>query len=173
MGKNRLRHVYAVALGSNRARSRALGPQALVRAALDMLDQPPLRLKASSHIISSTPLGPSRRRYANAAAIVASDLAPPQFLARLQAVEAHFGRRRGQRWAARTLDLDIILWSGGIWADDALQIPHIAFRGRDFVLAPMAEVAPKWRDPVTNIKVRALFMRLYKPKPVDRSPAPD
>lgn len=138
-----------------------------------MLGQPPLRLRACSRIISSAPLGPSRRRYANAAAIVASDLPPPQFLARLQAIEAHFGRQRGQRWAARTLDLDIILWSGGIWADEALQIPHIAFRGRDFVLGPLREVAPEWRDPVTNMNVRALFMRLNKPKPVDRGPAPD
>src|SRR3546814_4583193 len=59
-------------------------------------------------------------------ALVASSLDPPAMLDRLQAIEAAFGRRTGQRWSARTLDLDILLWSGGIWSDDRLVIPHPA-----------------------------------------------
>ena len=53
------------------------------------------------------------------------------------------------------LDLDIILWSGGMWGS-APTLPHPAFRGRAFVLAPLAEVAPAWRDPVTGLSVRQL-----------------
>ena len=131
---------------------------------------PDVDLFAQSPVISSAPVGPSQRTYANAAAVVASPLDPPALLARLNAIEAHFGReRRGQRWRARVLDLDIILWSGGIWAEDrpALAIPHPAMRIRNFVLGPAAVIAPDWRDPVTGLTIRHLQCRLTRPKPLD------
>ena len=133
---------------------------------------PDIDVFANSPIISSAPVGPSQRTYANAAAIVASPLTPPALLARLHEIEVHFGReRRGQRWRARVLDLDIILWSGGIWAEDcpALSIPHPAMRIRGFVLAPAAMIAPDWRDPVTGLTIRQLQSRFTRPKPLDAS----
>lgn len=133
---------------------------------------PDIDVFANSPIISSAPVGPSQRTYANAAAILASPLEPPALLDRLHEIEAHFGReRRGQRWRARVLDLDIILWSGGIWAEDrpALSIPHPAMRTRGFVLAPAAAIAPDWRDPVTGLTIRQLQSRLTRPKPLDAS----
>ncbi len=141
---------YVVAIGSNRTLSAALGPVALADAAMDALDRPPLALLARSGILRTAPVGPSRRRYANAVAIIESDLAPPALLDRLQQIEQDYGRHRQRRWGARTLDLDIILWSGGIWTDPRLTIPHPAFRTRDFVLAPLAGMAPHWRDPGTG-----------------------
>jgi 2-amino-4-hydroxy-6-hydroxymethyldihydropteridine diphosphokinase len=125
---------------------------------------------AVSPIIGSVALSPAQRRYANAAAIVSTSLAPPALLDRLQQIESHFGRdRRGQRWQPRTLDLDIILWSGGLWVSDAppLAIPHPAFRQRNFVVAPATAIAPDWRDPVSNLSVRQHFQRLNRPKPLD------
>ncbi|RYD41366.1 MAG: 2-amino-4-hydroxy-6-hydroxymethyldihydropteridine diphosphokinase, partial [Verrucomicrobiaceae bacterium] len=65
------------------------------------------------------------------------------------------------------LDLDIVLWSGGIWVSPGLAIPHPAFRERGFVLSPAMDVAADWRDPVTGLKVRHLFARLTR-----RSAAP-
>ena len=126
---------------------------------------------ARSAIIGSMPLGPSLRRYANAAAIVSTALSPPALLTRLHDIEQHFGRiRRGQAWRSRTLDLDILLWSGGIWAgsDPHLSIPHPAFRIRSFVLSPAAMIAPDWRDPVTGLTIRQLQSRFNRPKPLDR-----
>lgn len=140
--------------------------------AIAALEMPDIDVFANSPIISSAPIGPSQRIYANAAAIVASPLDPPALLARLHEIEAHFGReRRGQRWRARVLDLDIILWSGGIWAEDnpALSIPHPAMRSRGFVLAPAAMIAPDWRDPVTGLTIRQLQSRFTRPKPLDAS----
>jgi 2-amino-4-hydroxy-6-hydroxymethyldihydropteridine diphosphokinase len=123
---------------------------------------------AVSPIIRSAPVGPSLRRYANAAAIVASPLLPPEMLGLLQSVEAHFGRRRrGQPWRARTLDLDIITWSGGIYSDDRLAIPHIQMRHRSFVLGPARAIAADWRDPITNRTISQLFHKLNRPKPLD------
>ena len=93
--------------------------------------------------------------------IVASRLSPPEMLAYLKDMERAFGRRsRGQKWRARVLDLDIILWSGGIWTDDQLSIPHPHFRERSFVLDPLNAICSSWRDPVTGLHVRHLKARL-------------
>jgi 2-amino-4-hydroxy-6-hydroxymethyldihydropteridine diphosphokinase len=147
-------------------------PARILAGAITALEMPDIDVFAHSAVISSAPVGPSQRTYANAAAVIASPLDPPSLLARLHEIEAHFGReRRGQRWRARVLDLDIILWSGGIWAEDwpALSIPHPAMRTRGFVLGPAAMIAPHWRDPVTGLTVRQLQSRFTRPKPLDAS----
>src|SRR5690606_32497421 len=102
---------------------------------------------------------PSIRRFANAAALIESDEAPPALLGRLKAIERAFGRRRGRRWGARVIDLDIILWSEGAWGDPDLVVPHPRFRERAFVLDPLALIAPRWRDPVSGLTVRHLRAR--------------
>ena len=109
--------------------------------------------------MTTAPLGPSPRRYANAAALIATGLAPGALLHRLKQVERRFGRRGGRRWASRVLDLDIVLWSGGAWSEPGLTVPHIAFRERRFVLDPAAAIAPLWRDPVTGLTLRQLAGR--------------
>jgi 2-amino-4-hydroxy-6-hydroxymethyldihydropteridine diphosphokinase len=153
-------HRYIVALGSNMRLSGVGGPRAVLGAAIESLVDSEMDVLAVSRTIASEPVGPSQRRYANAAMLVASALAPPDMLALLQAVEREFGRkRRGQRWRARTLDLDIVLWSGGIWVSPDLAIPHPAFRERAFVLTPAALIAPRWRDPLTGLTLRQLAAR--------------
>lgn len=153
-------HSYVIALGSNMRVPGVGGPRAVLGAALDVLDHRGLVLRSVSRIRSSLPVGPSSRRYANGAALVASRRDPSEMLALLQEVEEAFGRRRrGATWRARQLDLDIVLWNGGIWRSPALVIPHPHFRMRDFVLQPAAEVAPKWRDPVTGLTLRQLASR--------------
>ncbi len=99
-------------------------------------------------------------------------MSPPCLLAHLQEIENRFGRRRYRRWSARTLDLDIILWSGGIWSNAGLSIPHIAFRQRNFVLAPLSAIAPDWRDPVQRLTIKHLAIRLRRRKPVDHGANP-
>ncbi|WP_435199220.1 2-amino-4-hydroxy-6-hydroxymethyldihydropteridine diphosphokinase [Qipengyuania sp. 902] len=153
-------HRYILALGSNMRLSGVGGPRAVLRAAIEVLADQELDVLAVSPIIASAPVGPSQRRYANAAILVASHLSPPDMLSLLQAVERDFGRqRRGQRWRARTLDLDIVLWTGGIWVSPDLAIPHPAFRERPFVLIPAAQIAPGWRDPLTGLTLRQLEAR--------------
>jgi 2-amino-4-hydroxy-6-hydroxymethyldihydropteridine diphosphokinase len=146
---------YVIGLGSNR-RGRHGSPEREVRAALAALAETRGIVVAASPIIASAPLGPSIRRFANAVALIASDEDPPELLARLKAIEARFGRRRGQRWGTRVIDLDIILWSGGSWAGPGLIVPHVQFRERAFVLGPLAMIVPTWRDPVTTRTIRQL-----------------
>lgn len=127
----------------------------------------PIRLVATSRIVTSRPIGPSRRSYANAAAVIETTLTPPTLLAYLKQIERAFGRRdSGQRWAARVLDLDIILWSGGIWASKGLGIPHPEFAQRSFVLHPAIQIAAKWRDPLTGRTIRQLRARLDRSRPI-------
>ena len=163
------RHRYVLALGSNVRHVRLGRPADVVRAALHEIEAAGCELELVSSIHDSAPMGPSRRRYANAAALVVTPHDPETLLQLLKAIERRFGRpRRGQRWSARVLDLDIVLWSGGTWATSDLVIPHVAFREREFVLRPAASVAPQWRDPLTGLSVRHLLARLTFAHPIPR-----
>lgn len=123
-----------------------------------------MTLIAVSPIIPTPALGPAGRSFANAAVIVATDIDPPALLAKLKAMEAAFGRRRGRRWGARVLDLDIVLWSGGRWSrhGDRLVIPHRALELRDFVLRPLSTIAPDWRIGAGARTVRHARARLIR-----------
>lgn len=169
MGK----HHYLVALGSNMRHPRHGSPRAVLAAALDALDHGKLDVLAASKVIETAPLGPSRRRYANAVALVRSKRDPEELLHKLHKIEHKFGRRRsGRAWGARVLDLDLILWNGGPFASDSgepgLVIPHPSFRTRRFVLEPAATIAGAWRDPLTGLSVRQLLARLTKSRPAPR-----
>lgn len=157
---------YAIAIGSNRP-GRHGSPIREVQAAIAAL----AGVTMVSPIVQTPPLGPSKRRFANAVVLLDSDAEPPALLRQLKVIERGFGRRRGQSWAARVIDLDIVLWSGGSWGEPGLTVPHRLFRARDFVLAPLVRVAPGWRDPVTGLSVRQLRARLTRRVPASRGKA--
>ena len=168
---NQTPHRYLIALGSNRRKLGMAMPERVIQGCLQALARE-FHLDAISPVRPSDPMGPSRRRYANAAAILTTPLDPPRLLAELKAMERQYGRRRGQRGGERVLDLDIILWSGGTYHSRHLTIPHPSFRARAFVLIPAAQIAPAWRDPVTNRTLRQLASRFLHPKPLDPEPHP-
>ncbi len=148
------------------------GPRQVLAAALAAMETEGLALEVASPIIATAPLGPSRRNYANAAAVVSGEVEPPVLLALLQRIEGVFGRRqRGQRWRSRPLDLDIVLWSGGAWLDQTLAIPHPRFRSRTFMLGPAAAIMPQWRDPASGLTLRHLHARLTRPHRVPSCPS--
>jgi 2-amino-4-hydroxy-6-hydroxymethyldihydropteridine diphosphokinase len=104
---------FLIALGSNMRHPRHGAPRQVIAAAAEALGSAGLAVEALSPVLTSAPLGPSRRHYANAVAILASDIDPEALLGRLQSIERAFGRRRrGARWRARVLDLDIVLCYG-------------------------------------------------------------
>lgn len=164
---------YLLALGSNMRHPRHGAPRAVLRAAFGALDACGVELDAASPILASAPLGPSRRRYANAAAVVRTTLSPPEMLAHLKAIEARFGHRpAGMPWRSRMLDLDIILWSEGPYAAPDLVIPHKSFRQRHFVLQPARSIAAAWRDPITNLTIAHLHARLTQARATLRAQPP-
>jgi len=157
-------HHYLIALGSNKRHHRFGRPEQVLGAALDSLERCGIKVLAGAPVLRSAAIGPSLRRYANSAVLVETKHDPEDLLDQLKAIERDFGRRAGgQRWAARVLDLDIVLWSGGAWSSPGLTVPHALFRERDFVLRPALAIAPDWRDPLTGLTLRQLAARLARP----------
>lgn len=158
---------YLIALGSNRAHHLYGRPEGIVRAAMEELAALGL-VEARSNVAQTPPLGPAQRRFANAALVLKSELAPPSLLAALKRMEREFGRRGAQRWGDRVLDLDIILWSGGRWHSPGLHIPHREFRNRAFVLGPASAIAADWRDPISGLTLAQCNARLTRGRALPR-----
>lgn len=151
-------HLYAIALGSNRPHGRHGRPDAIVRAAFIALATLG-RVTATSSIHRTPAFGPAGRDFANAAALLETQLSPESLLAALKRIERDFGRRAGRRWGPRVLDLDILLWDGGTRRGRWLSIPHPLFAKRAFVLDPLVEIAADWRVPALSARVRHLRHR--------------
>jgi 2-amino-4-hydroxy-6-hydroxymethyldihydropteridine diphosphokinase len=99
-------------------------------------------------------------RFLNAAAVGETILGAREVLVVLLAIERERGRERPFPGAARTLDLDLLLYGSAVLHEPGLTIPHPHFRDRRFVLEPLAEIAPDLRDPVTSMTVVELLERL-------------
>ena len=156
-----------VALGANLPTARHGTPAEGLDAALAVLAEGGIRPVAQSRWYRSAPIptddGPW---FVNGMVRVESTLAPVPLMARLLAVEAAFGRKRNVAGADRPLDLDLLDYHGQVIrceADDdgpALILPHPRLAERAFVLAPLVEVAPKWRHPVSGASAAALLAAL-------------
>lgn len=156
-------HLYAVAVGSNRRHVRYGRPAGVVEAAIARLDAD-FTLFDASPIVLNKAVGGAGRDFANAVVLVESPLLPPDMLRAVKQIERDFGRRRGRRWSARVLDLDLVAWDGERVRTRTLSIPHPRLAEREFVLGPLATVAPHWR--IDGEKTpRHLAMRLGKRRP--------
>jgi 2-amino-4-hydroxy-6-hydroxymethyldihydropteridine diphosphokinase len=138
-----------------------------VRAAVQALAEAGLDIRRCAPIIQTAPLGPSNRRYANAAILADWSGSPQQLLALLKRTEAEFGRRRGQRWGARVLDCDILAFGHETVRAPGLTVPHARLHERLFVLDPLLTLWPQWRHPRLNRSVRHMAARLRRRHPVD------
>ena len=149
----------AIALGSN------LGDRhAALRFAVDRLALFLSNLTLST-IVETKPEGAGsglQPLYLNAVAVGDTACGARELLDRLLEIERAFGRERPAPGAARTLDLDLLLFGDLVIEEPGLQVPHPRFRERFFVLGPLAEVAPDLRDPVTGRPVGELLQSLLR-----------
>jgi 2-amino-4-hydroxy-6-hydroxymethyldihydropteridine diphosphokinase len=156
---------YAIAIGSNR-RGRHGSPRCQVAAAIESITAADggTAVIAVAPTFVTAPLGPSLRQFANSAVLVRSTLDPAAMLGALKRIERQLGRRGGQRWGARVIDLDIVLWSGGRWRSKGLTVPHVRYSERGFVLVPLRRIAPNWRDPFTGRSIRQMVHLVDRPR---------
>ena len=156
-------YLYAIAMGSNRPHGRYGRPAHVVEAAISELDRR-FGLFDASPIVLNSAHGDAGRDFANAVALVESDLEPLDMLQALKGIERDFGRRRGKRWGPRVLDLDIALWSRGRFQSRRLTVPHPQIDRRTFVLEPLAAIAPGWRVR-GSLSARHMVHRLARRRP--------
>lgn len=145
----------AISLGSNLGDRRAHLDYAIDALQLDLTGI------SVSPFVETQPVGvgPEHGPYLNA--VVVGDTALPArlLLERLLEIEEERGRARPYPMAPRTLDLDLILYGSEIIREDGLTVPHPRFREREFVLAPLAEIAPEMIDPITGKTIADLLNR--------------
>lgn len=143
----------ALALGSNLGRRRDHLSWALRRlaAVIDELEASPFIDTAPVDVPGPQP------RYLNAVAIGRTALSARDLLDACLALELERGRVRTGPKSPRTLDIDLILYGGATIDLPRLRVPHPRFRDRDFVLGPLASLAPRWRDPETGKTLAGLW----------------
>lgn len=127
-----------IALGSNLS-----GPASQLRTALKQLGtMPQCHIEAISSAYRSAAVGPGEQPdYLNAVVEITTSLTPSQLLEATQAIEQSQGRVRDQQWAARTIDIDILLYGREEINTQSLKIPHPRMAERNFVLYPLAEIS--------------------------------
>lgn len=152
-------HIVAVGIGSNLGDRRGHVEHALARLA----SLPETELLARSGLIETEPVGPvAQERFINAAATIRTALEPVGLLEHLQEIERERGRRRSEetRWGPRSLDLDILLYADRVIDRPGLTVPHPRMHEREFVLAPLAQIAPQMIVPTRERSVAALLADL-------------
>lgn len=130
-----------IGIGSNLSK-----PEQQVRNAVTLIEQlPHVKITQVSALYFSRPMGPQEQpNYINAVVSIDTQLEPLALLDALQAIENKAGRvRKENRWGARILDLDILLFNTQTINNERLTVPHYGMKEREFVLIPLAEIAPK------------------------------
>lgn len=145
----------AIALGSNLGNSL----DTLENSLMVLANIPGIEIKNISSWYQTKPVGNTEPQpdYLNGCAVLEVAQNPPELLALLQAIEIQFGRVRQERYAARTLDLDLLLYDDLILTTPNLTIPHPRMHERAFVLVPLAEIAPDWIEPVSQVAIATLL----------------
>lgn len=152
MSQGILKHTAFVALGSN------LGDrQGNLNRAVELLQQHGVEVLKVSTFIETEPYGVTDQpRFLNGACMVKTELSPLELLRLLLSVEEEMGRVRLRHWGERNIDLDLLLYEGVIMDTEELRLPHPDMANRDFVMLPLAELAPSLIHPVLQKTMQEL-----------------
>lgn len=162
-----------VALGSNLPHPVHGESRFVLEAALKRLDETPgLALRGQSSWYRSPPWPPSSQPdYVNGVVEIASPLSAAEVMRCLHQIEEDFGRTRSVVNEARILDLDLLVYHDVVSPEGAWpQLPHPRLSQRAFVLAPLRELAPDWRHPVSGRSAAALLSALDETDKAERIP---
>jgi 2-amino-4-hydroxy-6-hydroxymethyldihydropteridine diphosphokinase len=150
--------VCLIALGSNQGNRQETLDAAVARLGAD----PSVAIIARSPWHETLPIGgpPGQDAFLNGALVLETLLLPQELLASLQRIEDQLGRRRTGRWAARTIDLDLLLYDDLVLNTPSLVLPHPRMAFRRFVLEPAAEVAGAMLHPTIRWTIARLLAHL-------------
>ena len=133
-----------IALGSNLSSPAGARAATLASAVRAIAALPGVTLKATSEPIETEPMGPpGQGPYLNAAVSVLTIRTPRDLLGALLEIERAHGRERRERWGARTLDCDLILFGDAVIHEPGLTVPHPEMANRRVVLEPLASIEPE------------------------------
>lgn len=121
------------------------------------------RVTAKSRVYETAPVGPSDRAYLNAVVALETELTPMGLLVECKRLETAAGRRPAGRWAARPLDIDILVYGKRTVRTPFLTVPHPLMPERPFVLAPLNDIAPGYR--LRGGRTVASALRRFAPSP--------
>jgi 2-amino-4-hydroxy-6-hydroxymethyldihydropteridine diphosphokinase len=156
-----------VGIGSNLAGAGYESPLQTAAAAIDELPKIGIDVLRRSQWYLSEPVPVSDQPwFVNGVIAANTEFGPEPLLERLLDLETRFGRVRGERNAARTLDLDLLDYDGRLCATQRLVLPHPRLHERRFVLAPLSEIAPQWRHPRLDHTAAELLARLPAGQPI-------
>jgi len=132
------------------------------RQCLDAVDRmgrlPETRVTAVSPWYRSRPVGVDGQDwYVNGAALLDTGLSARELMRGLLGIEAAMGRVRKERWEARIIDLDLLLYGEEMIREPDLTVPHPLMHLRRFVLAPLTDLAPDLVHPVLGVALTALL----------------
>lgn len=113
-----------------------------LRRALEALGENGVRVVAASSVYETDPIGPPQPDFLNAVCEAETDLAPADLVALLKGIEAGIGRRPGERWGPREIDLDLLMYGDEVVDEAGARVPHPELTRRAFVLVPLLEIAP-------------------------------
>ncbi|MBZ5620977.1 MAG: 2-amino-4-hydroxy-6-hydroxymethyldihydropteridine diphosphokinase [Acidobacteriia bacterium] len=129
-----------------------------LQAAIERLQAPDLRVLHTSPVYETEPVDYTAQRwFLNLVVEAETGLFPLQLLSRTARIERELGRVRTVAKGPRTIDIDILLYGKAVVDSRKLQIPHPRMAERRFVLAPLADLAPQMRHPVTHKTVREML----------------
>jgi 2-amino-4-hydroxy-6-hydroxymethyldihydropteridine diphosphokinase len=146
----------AIALGSNLGDSDRI----LAEAVAVLAASAGIEVRSRSSIYQTAAVGPPQPDYLNACVLIETSLSPRALLHRLLAVEQQFGRVRKERWGARSLDLDLLLFGDQVVDVPGLSVPHPLLSERAFVLVPLVDIAPDWPHPISGKPMAQLLADL-------------